>query len=141
MTLPAQNYQTYSIKRPAGAAYWRDVPCEEAGCLRQRHGWRTVLDTSTRDGQATANWIRLHSGRSFTLAEDGPIVTFTFQAGQACFERHRVAIEREPLYIVRNGRAAGPNLTGFRRQHASGEHWVEDMQETLDAVRQDRKQG
>lgn len=139
--LPAQNYQTYSIKRPLGAQYWRDITCEQADCLRRRHGWRTVLDTSTRDGSSTANWIRLHSGRSWTLAEQGPIATFTFAAGQACFERHRQAIEREPLYVVRNGRADSQNMTGFRRRHTQGLFWVEDMEETLDKVRQDRKQG
>jgi hypothetical protein len=136
LTIPAQNYQTYTIKRPLGAEYWRDVDCGQAGCLRKRHGWRTVLDTSTRDGQATANWIRLKSGRSYTLAEDGPIVTFTFVAGQTCFERHRVALEREPLYVVSN-----VDGQGRRRQHTQGLFWVEDMEESLDKVRQDRKQG
>ena len=108
--------------------------------MRQRNGWRTVLDTSTSDGQTSANWIRLHSGRAYTLAEAGPIVTFTFAAGQDCFERHQQMIEREPLYIVRDGDRRG-NPTGRRREHTRGSLWVEDMQENLDKVRQDRKQG
>lgn len=137
---PGRLFQTYSLQRPlAGGQYWRTITCEQAGCSRWRNGWVTVLNTDAVADAKTANWIRLHSGRRATATQAGPMVTFRFDAGQTCFERHQVAIEREPLYVVRGGRpgALGPLV----RKHARGEDWRDDMGELLDKVNEERRRG
>jgi hypothetical protein len=37
-------------------------------------------------------------------------------------------VEREPIYVVRNGDWRG-NATGMRRVHADGRDWVDDFGE------------
>lgn len=140
VNLPGRLFQTYSLQRPlAGGQYWRTITCEQAGCPRWRNGWITVLNTDVVADARTANWIRLHSGRRCTASQSGPMVTFRFDAGQTCFEKHQVAIEREPLYVVRGGRvgALGPLV----RKHARGEDWRDDMGELLNKVNDERARG
>jgi hypothetical protein len=95
-------YQTYQVLQPA-ATHFRRGTCAEVDCRRLRDGWVSRADVSTVDGQKIANWIRLHSGRKFTVAQAGTIVTFTFAAGQRCFARHRVSLHREPVLRVAGG--------------------------------------
>lgn len=61
------------------------------------------MDLTTVDGVKQANWIRMKSGRSFTYTQHGPIVTFSFPAGQRCFDRHRVSLHREPILRIAGG--------------------------------------
>lgn len=139
-SVPVGVYQTFSLVRPRTEQFWRKATCDEVDCIRKRMGWRTVLDVGTATGARTAKWIVDHSGRHGSIERAGNQVTFTFQAGQDCFEQHKVALEREPLYIVRDGDHRG-NPTGRRRVHQRGADWVENMQEDLDKFRQARKQG
>lgn len=132
-------YTTYSLRRPRGRAFWRAATCDEVECLRKRNGWRTVLDLGTTDGVKTARWISEHSGRAWTHTKAGNVVTFTFAAGQNCFEKHQVAIEREPIYIVRPGDLR--RVLGAGRTHTRGADWVDDMQANLDKVREARQRG
>lgn len=138
-TLTPNAYQTFTIRRPATPAFWRKATCDEVDCERKRNGWRTVLDVGTATGARTAKWITDFSGRHGSIERAGNQVTFTFLAGQNCFESHRVAIEREPIYIARGGdlRAA----VGRRIVHSSGEAWRDHMAEQLDKVREDRARG
>ena len=132
-------WTTYTLRRPRTEAFWRAATCDEVDCVRKRNGWRTVLDLGTTDGVTMARWISEKSGRSWTHERAGNVITFTFQAGQNCFERHRLPIEREPLYIVRPG-SIGHSL-GQGRQHARGLDWVDDMQANLDKVREAKQRG
>lgn len=137
---PVQAYRTWSLVRPAGREFFRDATCEEVACLRQRNGWRTVLDLTTRQGLKTAEWITRSSGRRFTKEQAGQVVTFTFERGQCCFEKHQLARERDPIFIVRDGDHRG-NPTGRRRVHTRGADWRNDMQENLSRVAEDRQRG
>jgi hypothetical protein len=139
-SVPVGVYQTFTLARPRTPDFWRNATCDEVNCRRKREGWRTVLDIGTATGARDAKWIVDHSGRHGTIERAGNQVTFTFAAGQDCFERHRVAHEREPVYIVRDGDHRG-NPTGRRRIHQRGADWVDHMQNDLDKLRQARKQG
>jgi hypothetical protein len=100
-----------------------------------------VVDVSTDLGKGQAAYIVKRSGRSFASAQEGVLVTFTFSAGQRCFREHKVATEREPLWIVRPGDARGNPRPDRTRKHVHGAEWVENMQEEFGKVADDRKRG
>ncbi|MGE5828654.1 MAG: hypothetical protein ACM30G_09870 [Micromonosporaceae bacterium] len=127
---PVHAYKTYQIVSPVSTHY-RDGDCDEAGCLAQAHGWRTVVDETTELGRRQAHYIRTASGRRFT-EERGPLTTFTFEPGQRCFATHKVPLERPELYVVRAGDHRG-NPTGEVRRH-SPDSWVNDFGEHQDKL-------
>jgi hypothetical protein len=134
-------YETFSLLRPGGPAFWRKATCDEVSCTRKANGWRTVLDLDTLAGRRQATWIVDHSGRHGSIERVGNVVTMTFAAGQDCFEPHRVALEREPIYIVRDGGVRREVPGGRRRVHQRGVDWVDNMQEDLDKIRTARERG
>lgn len=135
--LPGRMYRTWTLARPIGPAFWRVVDCREFECVRWRNGWRTVLDLTTVDGVKTARWISGLSGRTFTHETAGQTVTFTFPAGQRCFEKHRRPLEREPLYVVRAGKL-NPRAP-VQRRHVRGEDWRDEMQDDLGKLAEQKK--
>lgn len=131
--LPAHQYKTYTIVSPI-STHFRDGSCDEAGCLAQRNGWKTVVDESTELGQRQAHYIRKQSGRRFT-EERTPegLTAFTFVAGQRCFTTHKVPLDRPEFYLVRGGDWRG-NPRGERRQHSGPDAWVNDFGEHQDRI-------
>jgi hypothetical protein len=134
--MPVGAYQTYEIRAP------RDVrlksACERAGCAAWRHGWESVIDESTPLGTDQAAYIRSQSGRTFREQRtDAGLTVFRFEAHQRCFAEHGT---RPEIYLVRDGDWRG-NPTGRQRQHSRPADWVEDMAESLDAVRTDKERG
>lgn len=133
--LPVTSVKTYSLAAPIPTHY-RPASCAEARCPNHEFGWRTVIDESTELGRAQAHYIERESGRKFvreigrthTEAPDTGLATYTFEAGQKCFTQHQVSLDREPLYVVRDGDWRG-NPTGAIRQHVNGDEWVEDFGE------------
>lgn len=122
---PADAYKTYALAAPI-STHRRPASCVEVECDAWRHGWISLIDVSTDIGVQQANYIRLHSGRSFTASEVGTLVTFTFPSGQTCFGEHTVLLEREPIYSVRDGDWRG-NPTGRTRRHVRADDWVDDF--------------
>jgi len=137
--LPVGAVKTYEIRSPL-ATHWRTVTCAEDDCPNRAHGWRTALDTSRPEHAEAANWIRLHSGRSFTVEEAGPLVTFTFPPGQNCFTRHRQPLDRPEFYRVVGGDWRG-NPRGDVRQHANGADWQDDFANHQDKLATRFKEG
>jgi hypothetical protein len=121
---PVQAYKTYGLKAPK-ATHWRKATCEEVRCPAWLNGWKTVVPSDSMQ----ADYIRARSGRHFieTPAGNG-LAEFRFPAGQRCFgaDKHVTPLEREPIYIVRDGDWRG-NPTGRRRTHARGADWVDDF--------------
>lgn len=138
--LAVTSMQTYSLVRPRTPDFWRGATCQEVSCPRYINGWRTKLDVSTTQGILQARWIADHSRRHFTKELIGDVLTFTFPAGQQCFEKHRVARERDPIFLVRDGDHRG-NPTGRRVNHKRGEDWRDDMQETLGKYAESKQKG
>lgn len=135
--LPVGAMKTYSVAAPL-ETHWRDATCEEVGCPNFEHGWMTAVDESTDLGQAQANYIRHGAGRHFVERGTPTHTEFLFEAGQRCFAAHQVPLERDPLLLVRMGdwRGYGP-----ARVHVRPGDWIEDMQESLDKVRDRQERG
>ncbi len=136
--MPVTSYKTYAISSPVDT-HMRDATCREVNCQAMANGWIKYCDVSTVLGAQQANYIRLHSGRSYSVVENGVIVTFTFPAGQRCFAHHRVPVGRPELFVVRDGDHRG-NPTGRRVERVAAD-WVEDFAEHQDKIAQRVQRG
>jgi len=129
---PPGAYKTYQIAAPVSTHY-RTGTCDEAGCLAQRHGWQTTVDESTDLGQRQAHYIRRLSGRRYVERRtEAGLTAFTFEAGQTCFAEHKIPLDREEFYAVRDGdwrHLGGPRL------HTSPDAWVDDFGEHQDRLK------
>lgn len=123
---PAQYYKTYGILSPVETHY-REASCREVECPNYAKGWVTKLDVSTATGAATANWIRMQSGRHYTHTQAGYIVTFLFPPGQRCFTPHKVQLGRPELFVVTGGDWRGNPMSLSEYRHKRAEDWVEDV--------------
>ena len=131
-SVPVQHMRSYEIVSPL-ATHTRKARCEEVECQHYGRGWKTTVDTGTAQGRMQANYIRLHSGRTFTYTENGTMVEFVFPPEQQCFTEHRVSLERPSLFVVRDGDWRG-NPSGYRRMHRDGTQWTEDFAENQDRL-------
>jgi hypothetical protein len=130
--LPVHVMKTYGIVAPL-STHFRDAVCAEVSCQAYANGWKTIIDVSDAIGRQRANYIRLHSGRQFTVTEQGTLVTFTFHSGQHCFKQHKVRLEREENFVVRGGDWRGnPRQEGF--QHKNAADWVDDFANHQDRI-------
>ena len=122
--LGAEHFKTYQIVAPT-STHFRPATCREVECRSYMNGWRTtVLPDSPQ-----ALYIRRSSGRMFAESRnpDGT-VSFTFSAGQTCFRAadHRVSLEREPFYVVRDRDFRG-NPRGTSPVRRNARDWVDDF--------------
>lgn len=131
--LPAHAMTTFEVRQPL-ATHFRSVSCEEAQCSHFAAGWITGfsdVDLPHKwDAAQTYGQLATKRGLKFMVHRTGNTVTFTFPAGQQCLEGHRVALDRPPLFIVRNGDWRG-NPRRQQRVHQTGadfqEHWMESQ--------------
>src|SRR4051812_46531016 len=123
---PPTAFKTYGGSMPV-ATHWRDATCQEVECDNYARGFQVTADVSTELGRKQANYIRLHSGRHFTATQLADLVTFTFPAGQVCFAKHRVQLERMPRLYVRGGDHRSD--LGTRRRVLTPQQWTEDFGE------------
>lgn len=137
--LPVSTMQTYAIKAPR-QTHTRPATCEEVGCRMFLQGWITRVPFDSPQYQMLQQVVK---GRSpDALKRDAKEITgigsteaeFLFNPGTPCFKAstHRKKLDRPELYLVRGGDWRAN--TGLIRRHTKPEHWVEDMQTTLDAV-------
>lgn len=125
--LPAKAMKTYSVVRPGTPSYWRPASCEEIGCEQARDGWQVPVAAVTEQHYRDL----LAGGWRWTRVDLPGGGYLDFPGGQRClaFSQHRIAVEREPLYVVRDGDWRG-NPRGTRpRYHRSGRDWVDDFGE------------
>lgn len=138
VTAPVHTMRTFQMDQPIETHY-RRATCAEVSCAAHAAGWRMGFDLTDPERRAAARWIRDKSGRAYTyeLVEGGNKIVFTFAAGQACFAKHRVPLEREPFYIVRGGDFRG-NPERVRVKHSADtfiDQWENDLGQ-LNAVRE-----
>lgn len=136
-----ERYKTYQLLAPV-ATHRRPATCEEVSCDASAHGWLTLVDEATDLGQRQAAYIRRDSRRAFRESRTPEGLTrFEFSAGQRCFAQHSVPIERDPLFIVKDGDFRG-NPRGTRpRQHVRAADWVEDFAEHQDKIVREIEKG
>jgi hypothetical protein len=137
---PVQALRTFQIAAPV-STHRRAATCREVQCDGWRNGFVVLADESTELGQRQAYYIRMHSGRLFTVRKhrDGR-TAFVFGAETECFSAHTVPLERPALYVVRDGDHRG-NPTGMRRQHASPDDWVDEFANNQDKLAERQKRG
>lgn len=128
----AQDYQTFQIKAPL-STHWRKATCAEFECKNMQNGWRTTLDATN---EAAIYYIRKTSGRSFReyRNEAGQFV-FEFTPGQTCFGEHRVRLERDELFIVKDGDYRGNPRRTAPRVHQRPADWVDQFAEHQDKLK------
>lgn len=129
---PPQAYKTYALFQPK-KTHTRVATCQEVECTAYANGWKTIVDTSTKLGQKQANYIRLHSGRSFLFTQEGTLVTFTFRSHQTCFREHRVSLQREPIFKIKGGDWRG-NPLSVPTHIVKPQSWVDDFGENQQNV-------
>jgi hypothetical protein len=133
-SLPVSAYDTYSIDQPADTTV--KAACHDVGCPAYLRGWETPVDESTELGRQQAAYIRGRSGRTFTEVAGAGVTVFRFEARQRCFADHKT---RPQTFAVRRGDWRAD--LGPLRTHSRPIDWVEDMQEALSSVSDDRKRG
>lgn len=137
--LAPNHFKTYEIIAPLSTHY-RKATCAEVECAQYVNGWKTIVPSDSPQAQ----YIRTQSGRKFTekRGESAGLAEFAFAPGQQCFgsDRHRVSLEREPLYVARGGDARG-NPLRERRVHANAGDWQEDFAGHLDRIKKQSGEG
>ena len=136
------NYKTYQLLAPV-ATHHRPATCEEVSCAALAYGWKTVVDESTDLGQAQAHYIRKQSGRAFREDRDvtSGLTLFIFAASQRCFTAHTVPLERDPVFIVKDGDFRGNPRGTTPRKHKQASDWVEDFAEHQDRIADQIRKG
>lgn len=137
--MPAAGYKTYAVTLPK-ATHWRSATCAEVECPNHLRGFSITADVSTELGRKQANYLRMKSGRSFTVQQIGDLIAFTFHAGQKCFEPHRVSLQREPNFFVKGGDYRG-NPLGLPTRKLSAQSWVDDFGEHQDRIAGQKERG
>lgn len=131
--------QTYGLIAPQSTHY-RRASCREVGCANYANGWISGFDVTDPDQARACRIVREQSGRLFTVQEmlgtSGRIerVLLTFGPGQECFLPHRVALEREPVYFLRDGDWRG-NPTGRKIVFSSATPFVDDFGEHQERIK------
>lgn len=136
---PVHTMRTFQVDQPLDT-HTRRATCAEVECPAYAGGWVMGFDLTDPEKAAAARWIRDHSGRKFTAQLAPGKVTLTFAAGQTCFEKHRVPLDREPFYVVRGGDFRG-NPERYRVQHANAETFVDQWENDLDRLNTIRERG
>jgi hypothetical protein len=136
--LPVQAYRTFEFTRPRTSEFWRRASCAEVDCLHYLHGWATSVLPGSQDEHVVRT-----SGRHWASVEATPegFLRFVFPPGQSCFaaSRHKVPIEREPIFTSFNGDHRA-RLDG-QRTHTRGSFWVEEFQEHVTTLRDAQERG
>lgn len=141
--LPPHARLTFAILQPR-STHFRRATCAEVECPHMVTGWVTTVDEATELGAMQAHYIRREAGRSFTEArgEDG-LTSFTFPAGQPCFRQadHRISLEREPIFVRREGDHRGNPRAAEARVFARADQWVDDFASHQDRLATHQRRG
>lgn len=146
--LPVTSLKTYSIKAPVGT-HFRPATCEEAGCPNYLNGWKViVLDETDPIWAMRVEYFRNKldprcDRRYREHRDEHNNLVFVFEAGQPCFDftSHRIRIEREPLYVVRQGDARGNPDPHSVLVHADAADWTDDFGEHQERLATRQAQG
>lgn len=129
--MPPGSYRTFQILAPLNT-HWRPGTCSEAQCNSYVNGWKTLVDESTKLGQAQASYIRHEAKRLFTEGKDeSGITVFTFEAGQQGFgseHKHQIRTPQPDRFRVRGGDWRG-NPSGEVREFKQARDWIDEFGE------------
>ena len=112
---------TFRARHVRGAV--KQLTCDQANCSNRQLGWMIILPVPTK--QMAVDFIRAgKTGKRFTEKVEGSgMVTFYFDAGQDCFEKH---MHRDPVFNI------GRKDTGGRLLlYPDGDAFIEDSDRHL----------
>ncbi|MGD9749788.1 MAG: hypothetical protein AB7W59_02215 [Acidimicrobiia bacterium] len=120
------------LHRPHDPAldYWRRATCAEVECPGYVHGFVLRIDETTPLGQAQAAYLRADTSRrrAREYRDEAGLTVFQYAPGQRCTsdadDAHRVPVEREPLFILRDPRQG--------RRQVEPMQWVDTLHENVD---------
>lgn len=138
--LSPEHMKTYAIVRKDGV-HMRPATCAEVECEQWAHGWVTRVPR----GSKMAQFIEGNThGRTWAEVDThgAPEREFRFLAGQPCFRSstHRRPIEREPLFVVRDGDWRG-NPRGTPAVQRTADDWVDDFANHQQQIAEARDRG
>lgn len=133
--LPVAAMKTYAIRQQPDRQV--KTACELANCGQWAKGWETFLNEADPAHAEAADWIRRHSGRTFTESRSGGLTVFRFEAGQRCFKEHRTHPQR---FVERGGDWRG-NPRRDLIVHARPANWQESFAEHQDRLAEQVKRG
>lgn len=124
--LGAEQMKTYAIVRKDGMHY-RPATCAEVECPHWRDGWITRVPFHSDLAKFIDGGTHGRRFAETTVPGTGER-EFMFGPGQECFRSstHRVPIEREPLFVVRDGDWRG-NPRGTSAVTRRPDDWVDDF--------------
>jgi len=135
-----QHFQSYRIVAPL-SSHRRRATCAEVECEKRKRGFRAQFDVSTIAGRNNAHRVEaLKGSRMFSRHVEGPLVTYTFPAGQNCLDVHTVPLEREPFYVVQGGDHRG-NPRGIAPQRLSEANFIDHFRNNQAQVQQRIERG
>ena len=134
--MPTQDYTTYAIRQPLNT-HFRIATCAEVDCWAWRDGWRIRIEgTLPADLHAAQS-----SGRVWChVRVDATESYLVFEAGQQCFAKHRVNLDRPAFFIAGRGdyRSFNPRNA---KLYTDEDEWVETFAGHLDTLREKLNQG
>lgn len=137
--MDAAAYKTYALVSPL-SSHFRPATCAEVACREYLNGWRVHIEALAPDLREAA----AKSGRRYTIDAVAPGHTYlVFAAGQPCFRasQHRKRIDREPLYVVRDGDHRGNPRGTKARLHQRPADWQEDFADHQQRLADEIKKG
>jgi hypothetical protein len=135
--IPKSATNGHLLLRPAGQQFWRQASCAEVECAGYVHGFSLRVDEGTELGRAQAAYLRSdRSRRGAEHRDEVGLTVFSFSPGQRCTsdtdDQHRVALEREPLYVLRNARG---------KREVTPTQWTDTLHEATDQLATLRARG
>lgn len=137
--MPAQAYKTYAVVSPL-STHFRKATCAEVHCPHFENGWCVRVEGLHPDLLHAART----SGRRY---EEQRLVEgetwLIFEPGQPCFRAndHRTRVDREPLYVVRDGDHRGNPRRTDARVHRRPDSWLDDFATHQQAIANEIEKG
>lgn len=123
--MSAQNMKTYQILAPA-SSHFRPATCAEVHCSDWENGWKIRLEGLPPQLEYTAR----NAGKKFKELHISETENWlVYEAGQSCFKvsTHRTRLDRQEIYLVKDGDWRGNPRGTQARQHSSAADWVDDF--------------
>ena len=108
--------------------------CREAKCPHYEFGWTTAIDEQTDLGTRQGRYIRKEAGRAFReWRNDVGLTVFLFEAGQRCFQIHKLQTGEAPLKLV--------TASDGRKVQQETSRWIYEANEEVYRFEESKRRG
>lgn len=131
-----QHYRTFGGEAPL-TTHFRRATCKEVNCAAYENGWSFNKKVLTPGDYYKVT----HAGKRYREVTIAPGETYlVFEAGQFCFDRHRMRIQRPDIFYTGRG-----DWRIFNRSHAkvipTAEEFTERFGSHVELVKEVIKRG